>query len=266
MIYWPSKPAGAVLDYEFDFTDFLAAGETIISKTVTATGVTVNSSAIAGSKIQVWLAAGALGGAGVVSCSIGTNQSRTDAETAILAIGEEPVSLNMAKAQCRADGITTDADYLLELAQAAREHAEAYCGIRLMPTAVGMTFGSFAALERLSQAPIQSLVDVRYLDTAGVEQVLDPTTYELIETDADPLRPALRLAFGKSWPATRAVADAVRVHAVAGYTAVPRPVLRAMLLLIGQWYDERSAIAVNVRGIPSELPHSVTALLANHRR
>jgi hypothetical protein len=68
----------------------------------------------------------------------------------------------------------------------------------------GDDFASFAALERLSQAPVQSIVDVRYLDAAGVEQVLDPAVYEFVNVDADVLRPRIRLAFGKSWPAIRA--------------------------------------------------------------
>jgi hypothetical protein len=45
----------------------------------------------------------------------------------------------MAKRQVRAEGTTADDDYLLELIQSAREHVEAYCGIRIAPAAVGMT-------------------------------------------------------------------------------------------------------------------------------
>jgi uncharacterized phiE125 gp8 family phage protein len=263
MIYWPAKAPGAILDFTFDFSQFLQDGETVSGKTVTASGAIVNSSAIiGGNQVQVWLSAGVLGTPGVVSCSITTSQARTDAETGIVPIGEEPVSLDMAKRQVRAEGTTADDAYLLELIQSAREHVEAYCGIRVAPAAVRMTFASFDALERLAQAPVQSIVDVRYLDTAGVEQVLDPAAYELVEVDADPLRPRLRLAFNQSWPAIRSAEDAVRVNAVVGYTVVPKPVIRAMLLLIGQWFDNGGVASGQVQ----ELPHAVTALLSNFRR
>jgi hypothetical protein len=58
MIYWPPKAPGAVLDYTFDFTAFLQAGETISSKTVSGAGVTVDSSAIVGGNQGPGLALG----------------------------------------------------------------------------------------------------------------------------------------------------------------------------------------------------------------
>jgi uncharacterized phiE125 gp8 family phage protein len=172
----------------------------------------------------------------------------------------------MAKAHCRAEGTTADDDYLLELIQSAREHVERYCGIRVTAVALQMTCTSFAELARLTDAPVQSITQVSYLDAGGVSQVLDPSVYEFVNVSADVLRPRLRLAYGKSWPAIRSAEDAVKVSAVAGYTVVPKPIIRAMLLLIGQWYDHRLPIAVDVRGIPTELPNAVTALLANYRR
>jgi hypothetical protein len=129
-----------------------------------------------------------------------------------------------------------------------------------------MTFASFAELERLSPRRCSRSVRSPISTRAASSQVLDPTVYEFVNVSADALRPRLRLAYGKSWPAIRAAEDAVKVSAVAGYTVVPKPIIRAMLLLIGQWYDNRLPIAVDVRGIPTELPNAVTALLANFRR
>lgn len=267
MIYWPAKRPGAALDYKFDLAPVLEPGETIVTANVTASGVTVDNQSHDTSSVSVKVSAGILGTPGVLVCAYTTSvAARGDEETAILPIGEEPVSLDMAKRQVRAEGTTADDDYLLELIQSAREHAEAYCGIRIAPAAVRMTFASFAALERLSQAPVQSIVDLRYLDAAGVEQVLDASVYERIDVDADVLRPRIRLAYGKSWPAVRSAEDAVRVSAVVGYTAVPRPVIRAMLLLISQWFDIRLPVQVDARGTPAEIPNAVSALLANYRR
>jgi uncharacterized phiE125 gp8 family phage protein len=266
MIYWPPKAPGEVEDFDFDFSLALETGETLATKNVVATGVNKDSDALESPKVLAWLSGGMLGTPGIVTCTVTTNLSRTYAETAILPIGEEPINLDMAKRQCRCEGTTGDDDYLLELISAAREHVEAYCGIRVAPAAVGMTFASFDDLASLTQAPVQSIVDVRYLDPSGVEQVLDPSVYEFGTIDADVLRPRIRLAFGKSWPALRSVDDAVRVNATVGYIAAPRPVIRAMLLLIYQWYDIRSPVQVDARGVPAEIPNSVAALLTNFRR
>lgn len=180
----------------------------------------------------------------------------------------EPVTLDQAKAQCRAEGTTADDTYLDGLITAARVHVEQYCGVKLVAESVAMSFASFAALERLTIAPIAdpATAVVKYLDSAGVLQTLDPSVYELVNVDADPLRPRIRLAFGQSWPAVRAAEDAVQVTATAGYADVPAPIVQAMLLLIGQWYDNRSATAVDARSMPSDMPNAVPALLANYRR
>jgi hypothetical protein len=94
-----------------------------------------------------------------------------------------------------------------------------------------MTFASFAALERLSQAPVQSIVDVRYLDASGVEQVLDARRLRIRQRRRD------RCGRGSGSPTTRAGRPPRGRgrgpgQRVVGYTVVPKPVIRAMLLLI----------------------------------
>jgi uncharacterized phiE125 gp8 family phage protein len=269
MIYWPAKAPGEVEDFAFDFTGLLATGESIVSHTVTATGVTIDSESESGGIVTAVISGGTLGTPGVVTCEITTdgNPARTYSETAILPISEEAVSLDMAKRQCRIELSDTSEDgYLLELIQAAREHAEQYCGIAILPKSVQMTFATFAGLDALTRAPLQSVTSIAYLDSAGVEQTLDPSIYETFNADSDPLRPKIRLAYNQSWPSIRCASDAVRVNATVGYTVTPRPLIRAMLLLINQWFDNRSAVAVDIRGTPTSLPNTVEALLSNFRR
>jgi uncharacterized phiE125 gp8 family phage protein len=261
MIYWPPKAPGAVLDFAFDFSAFLQDGETISSKTVSATGVTVDSSAIAGSQVQLWLSAGMLGTPGIITCSITTSANRTEVETAIVPIGEEPVSLSMAKLQLKLEHDDDD-DLVIGLSQAAREYVEKYCDIRLMAVAATMPAARFEDLERLAEAPVQSIAEITYLDAAGDEQTLDAAVYEQVNVAADPLRPMVRLKVGQSWPAIRSAVDAVRVSAVVGYTVVPQPIILAMLRLITQWYGNRAPAF----GPNGELPHDVDALLVNYRR
>jgi hypothetical protein len=116
----------------------------------------------------------------------------------------------------------------------------------------------FAELERLTQAPVQSIVDVRYLDANGVEQVLDAAVYESGNVDADVLRPRIRLAFGKSWPAARSRRRRPGQRDV-GYTVAPKPGHPGDAAADQPMVRQPNLIAVDVRGVPTELAHSVTA-------
>ncbi len=78
----PLKDPSAVLDYVFDWTEWLATGETITDHTITAdTGITVDSSTESGGKVTVWLSGGTAGINYKVACKITTSAGRTDERT-----------------------------------------------------------------------------------------------------------------------------------------------------------------------------------------
>lgn len=78
----PLKDPSAVLDYVFDWTGWLAAGETITDHTITAdTGITVGSSSESDGKVTVWLSGGTAGINYKVACLITTTAGRTDERT-----------------------------------------------------------------------------------------------------------------------------------------------------------------------------------------
>ena len=76
------KDPSAVLDWAFDWTDWLATSETIANHTITAdTGLKVDSSAENNGKITVWLSGGTAGINYKVACLITTTEGRTDERT-----------------------------------------------------------------------------------------------------------------------------------------------------------------------------------------
>ena len=86
----PLKDPSAVLDYVFDWTEWLATGETIAVDsetgekliTITAdTGITVDSSTESGGKVTVWLSGGTAGINYKVACKITSTAGRTDERT-----------------------------------------------------------------------------------------------------------------------------------------------------------------------------------------
>jgi hypothetical protein len=85
------KDPNAVLDYTFNFTDWLATvGDTITSVTFPNTvGVTVAGSGIvAGAKVAVWVSGGTAGSPASVTARIVTVGGRTDDRTIYFKIKE----------------------------------------------------------------------------------------------------------------------------------------------------------------------------------
>lgn len=75
--------------------------------------------------------------------------------------------------------------------------------------------------------PIASIVSVKYIDSTGQLQTLDPATYEL---DGRNLTPA----YGKGWPSTRFQPKAVQIRYQAGYDAdkIPAPIIQAIMMSV----------------------------------
>ncbi len=84
-----SKDPDAVLDYSFDWSDWLGVAETISTKTIDAdTGITVDSSSESAGVVSVWLSGGTVGTTYAVRCEIVTNELRTDERTIFLKVKE----------------------------------------------------------------------------------------------------------------------------------------------------------------------------------
>ena len=76
------KDPSAVLDWVFDWSDWLADSETISSHVITVdTGLTKDSSTESSGKVTVWLSGGTAGQNYKVACKIVTSGGRTDERT-----------------------------------------------------------------------------------------------------------------------------------------------------------------------------------------
>ena len=81
------KDSEAVLDYEFDWSAWLASGETITSHTITvAGGVTLDSSTASTTAVVAWISGGTTPSRSTVACRITTSESRTDERTITLVV------------------------------------------------------------------------------------------------------------------------------------------------------------------------------------
>lgn len=160
----------------------------------------------------------------------------------ITAPSVEPVTLAQAQAQCSVDG--AEFDNLLNIfIAAARKRAEHETGRAFCTQTRELVLDDFADVCILRGAPIQSIVSVKYIDSAGAEQTLASTEY-LLDKDSEPGR--LLPAIGKSWPATQAIPNAVRVRYICGYgdaASVPDDIKAWMLLVVTTMFENRSTVA-----------------------
>ena len=77
-----TKDPQAVLDYVFDWSDWLQDGETISSLVVTVgAGITKDSNSESAGIVTIWLSGGTHGSDYLVACKITTNLERTDERT-----------------------------------------------------------------------------------------------------------------------------------------------------------------------------------------
>lgn len=82
-----TKDPQAVLDYVFDWTDWLETDETITAHTVTvSTGLTLDSSTEAAGKVTLWLSGGTADQVYPVTCHITTNAGRQDDRTILIRV------------------------------------------------------------------------------------------------------------------------------------------------------------------------------------
>ena len=182
-----------------------------------------------------------------------------------------PLSLAELRAQCRlTDDDGTDEDALLmAYLRAAVEYTEQYTGLALITQTWQQTFSAFPSqlyhpkYLTLTRRPVRSVESVVYRDTAGVEQTLDSSIYNLRGIGREYTVSTLELALSQSWPATAVDPEAVTVTYVAGFgddhNAVPEMIRHALMLLTAYWFNQRESALIDPQIV--EVPFGTTALL-----
>jgi uncharacterized phiE125 gp8 family phage protein len=189
----------------------------------------------------------------------------------------EPVALADLKVHLRLSaGATSEDAYLTTMITAARRACELRINRSIVGSGQTLTIDKFPARDaiwpndplepwapgdlyiELPGGTVSSVTSISYLDEAGQAQTLSTDAYvtDLANTPA-------RVAPLVKWPAVADRPGAVSIAYVISpmssddWTAIGQ----AMLLMIGHWYRNREAVSVDQRGVPTELPLSVSMLL-----
>lgn len=173
------------------------------------------------------------------------------------------MSLLEAKTHLRVD-IADDDALISALIMAARQYVERITGRALITQTWQYILDRFPAVFVLPKPPLRQVVSITYKTADEFSHPIPATDY-VVDAASEPAR--IAPAPGLSWPSeTLYPLGAVTVEFEAGYgdaANVPMPIKQAILLLIGQWYEQREAI--NVGNIINELPFAVAALLSPYR-
>lgn len=160
------------------------------------------------------------------------------------------------------DVSSTDLDALIK---GARQWAEQYTERAFITQTWEKRIDAFQedGIE-LAKGPVQSIESVKYVDSAGTVQTLVADTDYVLEDYSDPAW--VLPAHGTSWPSPRDEANAVRVQFVAGYgaaSAVPQPIINAIVLMVGQSLRGQSGLENNL--YPASVPNAAKEMLNPYR-
>lgn len=174
-----------------------------------------------------------------------------------------PLSLEETKLHLRVDG-ADDETLITALIAAATAHFDGVTGIlgrSLMPQTWDLFLDAFPDGREieLPLPPLVSVTGLYYLDpVTGIEGAAWTATNYTVDTYSKPGRVVLKPT--SEWPTP--IYDginAVRVRYVAGYASaalVPAPIKAAMLLTIGDLYENRETAVIGA--VATEIPMSAT--------
>lgn len=180
----------------------------------------------------------------------------------------EPVSTAEAKTHLRVTSSAEDS-YIATLIKAARLHVELTVLKRALVTQTwDLVLDAFPASSEIEipYPPLQSITSISYITEAGETLTYAASNY-LVDAESEPGR--IKLKRTSSWPGdTLREISGVRIRFVAGYglaAAVPEWAKQAILLYVGDLYENRedTLIAQGVTAIP--LPYGAKSLLFPHR-
>lgn len=171
----------------------------------------------------------------------------------------EPVTLDEAKAHCRAEDDSVDAMIGIYM-KAARSRVETFLRRSLIERTLTYRLSCLSGPIRLRQGPVSEVVSVIYTARDGQDQTLPADQYKLVR-DREP--PAIVPRYGVVWPLTLDEPDVVAVDYVAGYGAavedIPEDIRVAILMVTGHFFENREDVVTGVSAI--EIPIASRDLL-----
>ena len=162
--------------------------------------------------------------------------------------------------------VDTSADDTLidDLVQAATESAQIFTNRYFTNTTLNQFGDNWCDLSTLFKSPVSSVVHIKYYDSDNTQQTLATSVYQK-DLEHQPSRIGLKP--NQSFPSLAGRINAVECQYVVGYGSaasdVPTAIKQAVLLTVGNWYENRQEVVVGRTA--TELPKSAQYLLEQYK-
>ena len=178
--------------------------------------------------------------------------------TELLTIDECRLHLRVDPLEYDSDNVGThpDDDLIMAMQTAAREHAEAFLGLSLLPYTYEIALDEWPTEDdgavELPMGPVTSIVSV----TVGTDSdaLMDPELYVLDDFSV----PNRLLPVSGTWTTMTAALNTIRIVYTAGYELDPsdgpvvkKTVVQAIKLMMADWYKHREDTDINDVEIPN---------------
>ena len=185
----------------------------------------------------------------------------------VTAATKEPVLVEEAKNHLRVD-IAEDDDLIDGYITTARQDMEEKYGVAFVTQTWDLYLDAFPGGSELAigKWPLASVTSIKYTDEDGNESTYSSDDY-LVDAVSQPGKVVLKSS--SSWPSdTLQEVNAVVVRFVAGFgdaTDVPRPVRQAVLLLVGDMYENRENTIIAQGVTIRPVAQAAEMLMMNYR-
>lgn len=174
-----------------------------------------------------------------------------------------PITLTEAKTHLKVD-TTADDTFITNLIKSATSSAQEYTNRFFIATTIQQVGDKWEDISNLLKSPVASVTNIKYVDTSGTLQTLNTDVY-FVDDVNKPARIGLKP--NQSFPEIIDRLNAVQVNYVVGLAAGPDEVdegiRQALLLTIGNWYQNRQAVVTGT--IATELPMNAKFLLDQYK-
>ena len=181
----------------------------------------------------------------------------------VTAATENPITLTEAKTHLKVD-TTADDTFITNLIKSATSSAQEYTNRFFIQTTIQQVGDKWEDISNLFKSPVLSVTNIKYVDPDGTLQTLNTDIYFLDDVN----KPArIGLKPNQSYPEIINRLNAVQVNYIVGLAEGPDEVdegiRQALLLTIGNWYQNRQAVVTGT--IATELPMNAKFLLDQYK-
>ena len=174
-----------------------------------------------------------------------------------------PLTLTEAKTHLKVD-TTADDTFITNLIRSATSSAQEYTNRFFIATTIQQYGDKWEDISNLFKSPVASVTHIKYVDPDGTLQTLSTDVY-FVDDVNKPARIGLKP--NQSFPEIIDRLNAIYVEYVVGIAAGPDEVdegiRQALLLTIGNWYQNRQAVVTGT--IATELPMNAKFLLDQYK-